>query len=141
MLCNFAPQKQNMCSGPQVYFKYLNCFKWYQLSVVHVKLAFCEFVVAIYKITLFPIKLAIFFFPSEDLQYLRFPTTLARLGKAYCVQPGSGASCNLDLVLQGGKKVHIESFNRFYKATSLYRIFQSISFRLPASSAPWWLVQ
>lgn len=34
--------------------------------------------------TLFPIKLAIFSFPSKDLQNLRFPTTLARLGKVYC---------------------------------------------------------
>ena len=54
------------------------------MNVVHVQSAFYESVVMIHKIPPFPIKLATFFFPSKDLQYLRFPTTLARLGKLYC---------------------------------------------------------
>lgn len=75
--------KAELCPALPLHVKCPHCFKRYQLNVVPVEFAFCECVVMIYNITLFPIKLAIFCFPSQDFQNLRFPTTLARLGKAY----------------------------------------------------------
>lgn len=110
--------------------------------MVHVQSAFYESVVMIHKIPFFPIKLAIFSpFPPRIYRTWGFPQLSPDLEK-FIVQPGSGASCRLDLVLLGEKNPRShKGFNRFYKAASLYRVFQSLPFKRPASSAPWWPVK
>lgn len=133
-----------MCSGLRFYFKCLNCLKLYQMAGVHVQFAFYEFVIMIHKIPLFSIKLAIFSFPPRIYSTCGFPQLSPNLEKL-TVQPSSGASCRLGLVLLEKKKMFMWSLRRFqegfYKVTSLYKSFQSVPFKLPASSAPWWPVE